>query len=171
VGPRSKPQPKSRQGRLNRRTTIAHSYGKTLVHCVFSTKDRRPLITPDLECRLFPYLGGIARTHGVKTLAVGGTADHVHLLLSLPATLSVDKAIQLVKGGSSKRIHDIFPLHREFMWQEGYGAFSIGISQIERTTHYIERQAEHHRTMSFQEEFLELLKRHDVEYDPRYVWG
>jgi putative transposase len=150
---------------------MPHSYTKTLVHCVFSTKDRRQLITADLQDRLHAYLGGIAKTHAMTALAVGGIADHVHLLLSLPATVAVAKAVQLIKGGSSKWVHDTFPLYSEFAWQEGYGAFSIGVAQVERTKQYILEQAEHHRSMSFQEEFLRFLKTHGVEYDPRYIWG
>src|SRR5438045_1649744 len=103
---------------------MAHSYTSSLYHCVFSTKDRRPLITPPLQERLWPYLGGVARENKFKAICVGGVEDHVHLLLSLPSTLAIAKAIQLVKGGSSKWIHDNFPDMRQFAWQEGYGAFS-----------------------------------------------
>jgi REP element-mobilizing transposase RayT len=150
---------------------MSHSYSTSLLHCVFSTKGRRKLITPDLAERLWPYLGGIARDNAMKALAVGGVDDHVHILLSLPATVSVAKAIQLIKGGSSKWIHDTFPVHRGFAWQEGYGAFSIGVSQIEATIAYIQSQPEHHRTKTFEEEFLGFLKKHGIEYDLRYVWG
>lgn len=107
----------------------------------------------------------------IVALAVGGVEDHVHLLLSLPSPLSVAKAMQLIKSGSSKWVHDTFPEQRIFAWQEGYGAFSIGITQVERTVDYIHQQAEHHRVMTSQEEFIEFLQRHGVEYDSRYVWG
>jgi putative transposase len=150
---------------------MAHSYTSALFHCVFSTKDRRKLIDADLQSRLWPYLGGIARENNMKALAIGGVEDHVHLLLSLPSTMAVAKAIQLIKGGSSKWIHDEFPHLRGFAWQEGYGAFSIGVSQIEDTQRYITNQAEHHRTRSFEDEFIAFLNRHEVDYDPRYVWG
>jgi putative transposase len=150
---------------------MAHSYTSALFHCVFSTKDRRKLIDADLQSRLWPYLGGIARENNMKALAIGGVEDHVHLLLSLPSTMPVAKAIQLIKGGSSKWIHDEFPHLRGFAWQEGYGAFSIGVSQIEDTQRYITNQAEHHRTRSFEDEFIAFLNRHEVDYDPRYVWG
>jgi REP element-mobilizing transposase RayT len=95
---------------------------------VWSTKNREPWLTPDLRERLWPYLGGIARKNQIKTLAIGGVADHVHILLSLPATLSIAKATQLLKGNSSKWIRETFPKMRSFAWQEGYGAFSVGIS-------------------------------------------
>ena len=150
---------------------MSHTFVNALLHCVFSTKGRRRLITADLQERLWPFLGGIAREQGFKALAIGGVEDHVHLLLSLPATLPIAKAIQLVKGTSSKWVHDTFPKHRDFAWQEGYGAFSVGISQVDATIKYIRSQAEHHRKTTFQEEFRMFLKRHGIEYDERYVWG
>jgi REP element-mobilizing transposase RayT len=150
---------------------MGHSFTSSLYHCAFSTKERRPCIGADLRSRLWPYLGGIARENGMKTLAIGGVEDHVHLLLSLPSTMPIAKAIQLVKGGSSLWIHKTFPGQSGFAWQEGYGAFSLGISQIEATKSYIESQEEHHRKISFQEEFLAFLKKHNLDYDERYVWG
>ncbi len=107
----------------------------------------------------------------MKALAVGGTEDHVHILLSLPATMAVAKAVQLVKGGSSKWIHDTFPKQRHFAWQEGYGAFSISISHVQDTIAYIRAQEEHHRSKTFEKEFLAFLKRHSIPYDERYVLG
>lgn len=150
---------------------MSHAYCSALYHCVFSTKERRPTIDADLQSRLWPYLGGIARDNGMKALAIGGVEDHAHLLLSLPSRLAVAKAMQLVKGGSSKWVHDTFPDRRDFAWQEGYGAFSIGVSQIDDTKRYIENQAEHHHRHTFEEEFIAFLERHGIEYDPRYVWG
>ncbi len=148
---------------------MAHSCASCIYHCVWSTKQRRQLITPELQERLWPYIGGIAKQNRMKALAVGGVEDHMHVLLSLPSTLSVSKALQLIKGGSSKWIHDTFPALRDFGWQEGYGAFSIGITQVDDTIVYIERQAEHHRKRSYQDEFLAFLQRHAIEYDPRCV--
>jgi REP element-mobilizing transposase RayT len=116
-------------------------------------------------------MGGIARENQMKALAIGGVEDHVHILLSLPSTISVAKALQLIKGGSSKWVHDEFPRHHDFAWQEGYAALSIGISQVGDTERYIANQEEHHRTRSFEDEFLAFLKKHGIEYDPRYVWG
>ena len=98
---------------------MGHSYSSCLIHYVFSMKDRRKSIFPNLQARLWPYMGGIARENGVKALAVGGTIDHVHMLISLPSTISIAKAIQLIKGGSSKWIHDTFPGEKGFAWQEG----------------------------------------------------
>ena len=150
---------------------MAHSYSSCLIHYVWSTKERRNLISTDLQPRLWSYLGGIAEQNEMKALAVGGTDNHVHMLVSLPSTLSISKAAQLLKGGSSKWIHDSFPLHEEFAWQEGYGAFGIGISGVADTVAYIDKQAEHHCTLTFEEEFVRFLEKHGLDYDDRYVLG
>ena len=146
------------------------SYVCSYSHCVFSTKDRRPLITPQLRERLWPFLGGIAREHKMKAISIGGVQDHVHLLLSLPATMPIAKAMQLIKGGSSKWLHETFPDQRLFACQIKYGAFSVSVSQVDKLIKYIENQEPHHRRMSFQEEFVALLKKHNIEYDERYLW-
>ena len=146
------------------------SYVSSYYHCVFSTKERQPLVPPELQDRLWPYLGGIARQNEMKAIEIGGVADHVHILLSLPSTLAIAKAMQLIKGGSSKWVHESFPEHRLFGWQVKYGAFSVSVSQLDKTIHYIQSQAEHHRKMTFQEEFLALLKKHGIAYDERYLW-
>ena len=149
---------------------MAHSYVSQLMHCVFSTKQRRRFITPDLQERLFPYIGGIARKNMMKLISAGGVEDHVHLLLSLPKTLDIAHAMQLIKGGSSKWIHEEFAEHRLFEWQEGYGAFSIGIGEVERTIKYVDNQAEHHKKKDFQAEFTSFLDKHFIEYYARYVF-
>src|ERR1051326_7475535 len=147
------------------------SYISSYHHCVFCTKERRPIITPQLRDRLRPFLGGIARQNQMKAIEVGGMPDHVHMLLSLPSTLSIAKALQLIKGGSSKWVHDTFPEHRLFRWQVKYGAFGVSVSQLDRIIQYIKDQEVHHRKMTFQEEFLTLLNKHRVEYNGRYLWG
>jgi len=146
-----------------------HSFNSCLMHCVFSTKERRPWLTSNIRKRLWPYLGGIARENGVKALAVGGVADHVHVLFSLPSTLSVSKVMQLVKGNSSKWLRETFPglLREDFAWQEGFGAVSIGVSGVEQTIHYIQTQEEHHRQKSFHEELDIFLKKHGYEHDAK----
>ncbi len=146
------------------------SYVSSYYHCVFSTKGRRPLIPPTLQERLWPFLGGIARQNQMKAIEVGGVRDHVHILLSLPSTLSISKALQLIKGGSSKWVHDTFPEHRLFGWQVKYGAFAVSVSLLDKTIEYIRAQEERHRKMTFQEEFIALLKKHRIEYDERYLW-
>ena len=146
------------------------SYISSYHHCVFSTKERRPLITPALAERLWPFLGGIARQNKMKAIEIGGVEDHIHILLSLPPTLSIAKAMQLIKGGSSKWVHETFPEHRLFSWQEKYGAFSVSESRAESVIQYIKGQAEHHKKVTFQEEFMALLLKHRIEYDARYLW-
>ena len=141
-----------------------HSYVSCLVHCVFVTRKRRPFIKPDLQQRLWAYLGGIARENKMKALRIGGVEDHVHLLISLPATLSVSRAVQLLKGNSSKWIHTEFPQYKDFEWQEGYGAFSIGISGVDETTKYIANQPEHHRKTTFDEELKAFFEKHGMDY-------
>jgi len=145
------------------------SYVSSYFHCAFSTKERRPLIRPGLRERLWPFIGGIAQQNEMKAIEIGGMPDHVHILLSLPSTLSIAKALQLIKGGSSKWVHDTFPEHWLFRWQAKYGAFSVSMSQLEKTIQYIKTQEQHHRKMTFQEELLALLKKHRVAYDERYL--
>ena len=142
-----------------------HSFTSCLIHCVWTTKNREPWLIPDLRERLWPSLGGIASQNKMKTLAIGGAADHVHILLSLPATLSIAKATQLLKGNSSKWIRETFPKMRSFAWQEGYGAFSVGISGVNATVRYIGNQTEHHRRRSFREEFIAMLQKHGFAYE------
>ena len=146
------------------------SYVSSYHHCVFSIKERRPLIPSQLRDRLWPFLGGIARQNQMTAIEIGGMPDHVHILLALPSTLSIAKALQLIKGGSSKWVHDTFPEHRLFKWQVKYGAFSVSVSQLDKIIEYIRNQEAHHRKMTFQEEFLALLKKHRVAYDERYLW-
>ena len=148
-----------------------HSFNSCLMHCVFSTKERRPFLTPAIRERLWPYFGGIARENDMKAFAVGGVADHVHLLLSLPTTLSVAKAMQLLKGNSSKWLRETFPDLRTqgFAWQEGFGSFSIGVSGVEDTKQYIQTQEEHHRQRSFREELEIFLKKHGCVYDAKML--
>jgi REP element-mobilizing transposase RayT len=146
------------------------SYVSSYFHCVFSTKERRPLIPPSLSERLWPFLGGIARDNDIKAIEIGGMPDHVHVLLSLPSTLSIAKGMQFIKGGSSKWVHETFPQHRLFGWQVKYGAFSVSVSRLESTIEYIKNQGQHRRKMNFQEEFLALLKKHRISYDERFLW-
>ncbi|MFO0896231.1 MAG: transposase [Pirellulales bacterium] len=138
---------------------MSHTYTSSLFHCVFSTKDRRPAIRPEFQSDLWAYLGGIARANRLKALAVGGVEDHVHLLISLPADIPLSRGLQLLKGGSSRWVHETVG-RDDFRWQQGYGGFSVGVSQVDATVAYIASQAEHHRCKTFQEEFLEIL--HDM---------
>jgi REP element-mobilizing transposase RayT len=137
---------------------------------VFSTKNRMPCITPDLAPKLYGYIHGIIGAGSGMLLAAGGVADHVHLLVAQGRQTSIAELVRLVKCSSSGWVHDTFPGHAEFAWQNGYGAFSVSRSHRDLVKHYIETQAEHHATLSFQDEFRELLRRHDLEWDERYVW-
>jgi putative transposase len=150
---------------------MAHSYTSCMIHFIFSTKGRQKIITSELQERLWPYIGGIAKARKMKALAVGGTQDHVHILLSMPSTISVSKAIQEIKAVSSKWIHENFPHHENFAWQQGYSAFSVSISHVNKTISYINSQNEHHRRKTFKEELVSFLKAHGIEYDQKYIWG
>jgi REP element-mobilizing transposase RayT len=142
-----------------------HTFHYLLVHAVFSTKHREHCLTREIRGRLWPYLGGIARANDMNVLAVGGMGDHVHMLLSLPTTMAVAKALQLLKGNSSRWIHETFPELRQFSWQQGYGAFSLGVSGVKDTIHYIETQEEHHRTRGFREELEAFLNKHGMPFE------
>lgn len=149
---------------------MANTFSCLNVHCVFSTKQRVTVLDPDIRERLWPYMGGIAKQNGILPKCIGGVADHVHLLLALPTTMTVARAVQLLKAGSSGWIHQTFPALRNFGWQQGYGAFTVGISQVPETVHNIEQQLEHHRTRTFKEEYLAFLNRHETDFDERYLW-
>jgi putative transposase len=143
--------------------TMSHSHICCLVHIVFSTSERQHLIRDEVRERLHAYIGGIARENGMAALAVGGVTDHVHVLLSLSRTASVSKAVQLLKAGSSKWVNETFPEFGRFFWQEGFGAFSIGVSQREQTVAYIHGQEKHHKRVHFAEEFKKFLAAHGIE--------
>ena len=147
-----------------------HSFVSCHMHVVFSTKERRRVITADIQSRLWPYLGGIVRENKMKALAVGGIEDHVHLLVTIPSTLAIAGAVQLLKGNASEWLNETFPQMGWCGWQEGYGAFSIGVSGVEDTVAYIQRQAEHHRTRTFQEELIAFLTKHGIDYDETTLW-
>lgn len=149
---------------------MPQSYVSLSVHLIFSTRNREPLIATDLQPRLFDYLGGILRSHRCALLAIGGMPDHVHLLVGLDKQIAVSELVRVVKANFSKWVHETFPLLRGFAWQSGYGAFSVSASRQPEVVAYIERQAEHHRTMSFQEEFVAFLKRHEVGYEETRIW-
>ncbi len=144
---------------------MAHTYTTNLIHCVFSTKNRERLVPAGRQEQLWSYIVGIGRNIGVKILAVGGTDNHVHLLVALPATSALADVIQKIKGNSSRWMGP------EFGWQKGCGSFSVSPSQASAVRNYIRNQAEHHKRRSFEEEFIALLKKCGVEYDPRYVFG
>ena len=138
-------------------------------HVVFSTKNRVPTIAEAWRGRLHAYLGCVVRNVEGVPEAIGGVADHVHLLIGLRATARLADVVRDVKAVSSRWVHDETGV-REFSWQEGYGAFTVSASQRDMVREYIAKQEEHHRQRTFQEEYVELLKRSGVEYDDRYLW-
>jgi REP element-mobilizing transposase RayT len=150
---------------------MANTYTSLYYHMVFSTKNRVACINSDTEQRIWEYIGGIARDNKMTALRVGGVEDHIHALVKAPPTLAPSKIAQLLKGGSSLWIHTEFPEIRDFAWQDGYGAFTVNKSIVADVERYIQNQREHHRKKTFQEEYLEFLKKHDIDYDERYVWG
>ena len=149
---------------------MGHTYANLVVHAIFPTKERRPLIHDAFRPRLLEYLSGIARKEFRGALAVGGTENHVHGLLVLAPDTSVAEAMRGWKALSSKWVHETFPEEADFAWQEGYGAFSVSQSNVSQVAATIGRQEEHRRKMTFEEEFVALLKRHGIAYDPRHVW-
>ena len=150
---------------------MANSYSSLFVHVIFSTHNREPVLTSEFRNRLWAYMGGIARTNRFSAIEIGGSIDHAHMLIKVPAILPIAKAVQLIKGGSSKWVHENIPPLPSFKWQEGYGAFSVGASQVNDVIKYIVGQNEHHRKKTFQEEYLAFLKEYSIEYDEKCVWG
>jgi REP element-mobilizing transposase RayT len=147
---------------------MPHSFVQNYVHVVFSTKEREKLLRKSMQPKLWSYMAGVARNHDFLVLANGGMEDHVHLLLQLPPTLALAKAIALIKANSSRWIGE----HgTRFAWQEGYGAFSVSASNRRVVEKYIGDQEKHHRRMTFEREFLGLLKKHEIPFDPKYVFG
>lgn len=146
------------------------AWTQNFYHAVFSTKQRAGLITPELEARLYPFIGGIVRDLRCTLLAINGTSDHVHLLIRYRADLSHSELLRHVKGRSSKWINDTFPQFGRFAWQEGYGGFTVSKSATASVKEYIAGQKEHHREQDFESEFLELLRRHGLEFEQGEVF-
>ncbi len=141
---------------------MSHAIICSFYHCVFATKGRQPLLNQELRKRLFPYLVGIAQNHKFGILAIGGIENHIHILMTLPATLTLSRAVQMLKGTSSKWIHDSYPDSLDLAWQEGYAAFSIGVSQKAKTIRYIRNQEEHHHKITFKAEYRDFLAKHGI---------
>jgi putative transposase len=149
---------------------VPQSLSKIFLHIVFSTKDRESSIEVAVRARLHAYLATVCRDLGSDVPAVGGVADHVHIITTLPRTMSPGQLVEKIKKTSSKWMKTIDSKYRNFFWQRGYSAFSVSPSQLEAVVRYVHTQEEHHRTKSFQEEYRELLHRHCVDFDERYVW-
>ena len=144
----------------------------TAIHChiVFSTKNHQPFLTPGHRPRLHEYLGGLLRKRGAVLLAAGGTADHMHLLVSLPKDKTIADLMRDLKSNSSFWLRRTFPELASFAWQEGYFAFAVGTKGISQVKAYIAKQEEHHRKQSFQEEYRFFLEQHGIVVDERYLW-
>lgn len=150
---------------------MAQTLVSLIVHVIFSTKNREPLIRPEIEPELFAYIGGILKNHESRLLDAGGTEDHVHLLISQSKNIGLSPLMKDVKKDSSLWVKTNGRRFRNFHWQDGYGAFSIGTSQINQLKRYIATQKEHHRKRSFQEELIQFLEEYGIEYDERYLWN
>jgi REP element-mobilizing transposase RayT len=149
---------------------MPQSLSNILIHLIWSTKDRHQWLSPDIREQTHAFLAGAVRHMDCQAYRVGGVADHVHLAVRLSRTLSVADLVKEVKLASSKWLKEQGPELNGFYWQQGYGAFSVGMSQKETLLHYIDTQEEHHRTRTFQEEYRDVLAKYEVVYDERYVW-
>lgn len=147
------------------------THQQLLYHIVFSTKNRKPYLSnEDHRAKTFAYMAGIAKNLEGFALEIGGWVDHAHLLVRIPAKIAVSDFVGRVKANSSKHVNETSGLMRKFGWQEGFGAFSVSVSRKDNVASYIQHQAEHHAQETFQDEYIRLLEKHQVEYDPRYVW-
>ena len=149
---------------------MPQSLSLVIVHVIFSTKDRHPVISPDTRPKLHAYLATVARNIGCEAYRVGGVADHVHLAIRLSRTVTIADLVQDLKTASSKWVKTQSPDLSAFSWQRGYGCFSVGPSDLEPLRTYIDDQEKHHETRTFQDEFRMFLKKYGVEYDEAYVW-
>ena len=147
---------------------MPHTYTNLLFHIVFSTKDRFPFIKPEFEERLYEYIGGTIRALGGICLEIGGVDDHIHILAKLKPTLHVSKFLEKLKPSVTKWARSA--VHPKFEWQDGYGAFSVGESQVPAVRKYIRNQKEHHKKESFEAEFKEMLRQAGIEFDEKYLW-
>jgi REP element-mobilizing transposase RayT len=146
------------------------SYTNLLYHIIFSTRDRRPLITSERRKLLYEYVGGTIRGLGGISLAIGGIEDHIHLLAKLRPDKALSELLRDLKSNSSGWMHDVFPDAKDFAWQHGYGAFTVSASQVRAVSRYIADQERHHRNRSFRDEFVEILRIHEIEFDEKYLW-
>jgi putative transposase len=149
---------------------MAQTLVSLMAHLIFSTKNREPFITAEVEPELFAYIGGILKNNECRLLGAGGTPDHVHLLISQSKNVALSSLMKDVKKDSSSWIKTKGNSFRNFHWQDGYGAFSVGVKEIEALRKYIVGQKEHHRKRSFQEELIEFLNEYGIQYDERYLW-
>lgn len=150
---------------------MPQSLSSVYLHIIFSTKERFPFLSdPKVRQEVYDYIGGIARNRSCPPILIGGTADHIHILLQLGRTVSQADLVKELKRGSSIWIHERFPQLARFSWQSGYGVFSVSVSSLDSVRGYIARQEEHHARISFQDELIQFLRRHRLDYDERFLW-
>lgn len=150
---------------------MPQSLAINIVHIIFSTKNRQPMLDAETRERLYPYMAQLVRDKGSECYRIGGVEDHVHLAVRLSKTTTLSKTISEAKTGTSKWLKGLSPALSEFAWQEGFGAFSVSPKDLDSVIGYIDRQEDHHRKVTFQDEFRKFLKQYGVEYDENYVWG
>ena len=148
---------------------MSHTYSSLFFHIVWSTKNRMPIIEPPFEKRLYDYIGGIIKKERGLLLSIGGVSDHVHILIQIPVQVSIPDLMRLIKTNSSKFINQTI-LQNKFLWQEGYGVFSVSLSKLNVVKNYILLQKKHHEKYSFVDEFSKLLNKHNVVYDKKYLF-
>lgn len=150
---------------------MPQSFTNLIYHLVFSTKNRQPLIKNEMKSRLYDYIGGTIRQQGGIALAINGTDDHIHVLTKLRPDKAVSAVLRDLKANASGWMHKVFPEARDFSWQNGYGAFTVSASQIEKVRHYIANQERHHRKLLFRDEFIALLTANEIEFDEKYLFS
>ncbi len=149
---------------------MANTYSQIYIQIVFAVKGRENLIGRDWKDELYKYITGIVKNHHQKLLAIGGVADHVHILLNIKPNIALSDLVRDIKANSSRFINEKRFVRGKFSWQEGFGAFSYSISQLDDVIRYVQNQEEHHRETSFKDEYLKYLKRFDIEFDENYVF-
>jgi len=147
---------------------MSHTFTKNHQHIIFSTAERRKLIDKRFQPKLWAYIAGICHNHEIFVRAIGGVEDHIHMLLELPPTLAVAKTVLTIKSNSSKWVNE---LGRSFAWQKGYAAFSVSASNVAAVERYIRNQEQHHRKVTYENEFIGFLRKHGVPFDPKFVFA
>ncbi len=149
---------------------MGHTFTTLHSHVIFSTKDRSPYLDDEIRSRVFEYMGGIVREMRGVAAIINGVPDHVHMLLQLPADLSLAECLRVVKTNSSRWVHETWPDRQKFGWQSGYGASSVSKSNVAVVTRYIQGQQEHHKKISFRDEFISFLRKNGIAFDPERLW-
>ncbi|OVE81841.1 transposase [bacterium K02(2017)] len=149
---------------------MTNTYTNHIYHIVFSTKNRLPLITPDLKEKLYNYIGGIIQEEKGVLISIGGMPDHIHICVKLKACVSISEMLRKIKSNSSKWVNELLKNNPKFAWQNGFGSFTVSESQLIPLMNYIKNQEEHHRNKSFKDEFIGFVKKQNIKYDEKYFW-